>query len=135
MKLLIDVNIVLDVAFGRQPWAGDAALLLAEIVGGRAEGLVAGHTITTIHYIVAKEKGRQTAAAAITDLLRIVTVVPLETADFHQALVLGLNDFEDAVQATAAMKVGADYVVTRNGKDFRGAPVEARTPAEVLALL
>ncbi len=110
-------------------------MLLAEIVSGRAEGLVAGHTITTIHYIVAKEKGRQTAAAAITDLLRIVTVVPLETADFHQALVLGLNDFEDAVQATAAMKVGADYVVTRNGRDFKAAPVVARTPAEVLALL
>lgn len=135
MKLLIDINVVLDIALGRQPWAGDAALLLAEIVRGRAEGLVAGHTITTIHYIVAKEKGRQAAAAAITDLLRIVTAVPLETADFHQALVLGLNDFEDAVQATAAMKVGADYVVTRNGKDFKAAPVEARTPAEVLALL
>ena len=135
MKLLIDINIVLDIALGRQPWAGDAALLLAEIVSGRAEGLVAGHTITTIHYIVAKEKGRQTAAAAISDLLRIVIVVPLETADFQQALVLGLNDFEDAVHATAAMKVGADYVVTRNGKDFRAAPVEARTPAEILALL
>jgi predicted nucleic acid-binding protein len=135
VKLLIDINIVLDIALGRQPWAGDAALLFAEIVSGRAEGLVAGHTITTFHYIVAKEKGRQVAATAIVDLLRIVTVVPLETADFHQALLLGLSDFEDAVQATAAMKVGADYVVTRNGRDFKGAPVDARTPAEVLALI
>jgi hypothetical protein len=33
------------------------------------------------------------------------------------------------------MKVGADYVVTRNGRDFKAAPVDARTPAEVLALL
>ncbi len=135
MKLLVDINVILDVALGRHPWAGDAASLLSAIETGHAVGFVAGHSITTIHYIVARERGRQVAASAVTDVLRILEVAPIERGDFHQALVLGLSDFEDAVQAAAALKVGADFVVTRNGKDLREAPVEARTPAEILALL
>lgn len=72
---------------------------------------------------------------AVTDLLRFLQIVPIEAADFHQALVMGLNDFEDAVQVAAALKVGADYVVTRNVRDFKSAPVDARNAGEVLALL
>lgn len=135
MKLLVDVNVVLDLMLERQPWAADAAALLNAVDLGRATGFVAGHTITTAYYIVARDQNRQAAATAVTDLLRIVEVVPVEAADFHQALVMGMSDFEDAVQAAAALKVGADYVVTRNGRDFRGAPVAPRTPAEALALL
>lgn len=135
MKLLVDINVALDVLLERAPWATDGALLLTLIEQGRAEGYAAGHTLTTVYYVMARHKDRTAATMAVTDLLRVLRVVPIETADFHQALVLGLNDFEDAVQAAAAMKVGADYVVTRNGRDFRAAPVEARTAAEVLALI
>lgn len=135
MKLLIDINVVLDVVLEREPWARDAALLLATVDMRRAEGYVAGHTVTTVHYLVARARGRQAAASAVSDLLRIVEVVPLGGADFQQALAMGLDDFEDAVQVAAGLRAGADYVVTRNEKDFRGTPLAARSPGEVLALL
>lgn len=135
MKLLFDINIVLDVVLERTPWVAEAALLLSAVEEGRAEGFVAGHTLTTVYYIVAKEKGRTAAATAVTDLLRIVRVVPLTDADFHQALVLGLADFEDAVQAAAALSIGATWLITRNEKDFQGIPVSVRSAGEVLALM
>jgi predicted nucleic acid-binding protein len=135
VKLLLDINVVLDVILARNPWMGDAASLLSAIEEGRAEGYVAGHTITTIHYIVAKEKDRRVAATAVADLLRIVHAVPLGDADFQQALVLGLADFEDAVQAAAALRIGADYLVTRNEQDFRGIHVPVRTAGEILPLI
>jgi predicted nucleic acid-binding protein len=135
VKLLLDINVVLDVILARSPWIHEAAPLLSAVEEGRAEGYVAGHTITTIHCIVAKEKGRQVAATAVTDLLRIVHAVPLGDADFQQALVLGLADFEDAVQAAAALKIGADYLITRNEQDFRGVPVPIRTAGEILTLI
>jgi predicted nucleic acid-binding protein len=135
VKLLLDINVVLDVILARSPWAGEAAALLSAVEEGRAEGYVAGHTITTIHYIVAKEKGRQAAATAVTDLLRLVRIVPMGDADFHQALILGLADFEDAAQAAAALKIGADYLVTRNERDFRGVSVPIRAAGEVLPLI
>lgn len=135
MKLLLDINVVLDVVLARSPWAGEAALLLSAVEAGRAEGHVAGHTIPTIHYLVARARDRRLAATAVTDLLRIVHVVPLGDADFQQALVLGLDDFEDAVQAAAALRIGADFLVTRDEKDFQGIPVPVRSAGEVLALL
>lgn len=135
MKLLLDINVVLDVILARTPWVREAAHLLSAIEEGGAEGYVAGHTITTVHYIVAKEKGRRVAATAVADLLRLVHAVPLGDADFQQALVLGLGDFEDAVQAAAALRIGADYIVTRNEQDFRGISVPVRTAGEVLSLI
>lgn len=135
MKVLIDVNVVLDVILARRPWAADSALLLDAVERASITGYVAGHTITTAYYIVARNSTARKAATATTDLLRIVKVVPVGAADFAQALVLGMADFEDAVQAAAAAKVGADFIATRNEKDYRRSPIPARTPSELLALL
>jgi predicted nucleic acid-binding protein len=135
VKVLVDINVVLDVALDREPWVAEAAPLLSLLEKGDAEGFVAGHTITTLYYIVAKAGGSRIAARAVTDLLRIADVVPLAGEDFHQALVLGMNDFEDAVQVAAAMKVGADFLVTRNESDFRDAPVQVIGLAAALALI
>lgn len=135
MKILIDVNVVLDVLLARTPWAADSALLLDAAERGKITAYVAGHTITTAYYIVARNSSPRKAAIAVTDLLRIIKVVPVDSADFAQALVLGMTDFEDAVQATAAAKVGADFVATRSEKDYKKSPIKARSPSGLLGLL
>lgn len=134
-KLLIDTNVVLDVVLERVPWVEDATALLDAIAKGRAEGYVGGHAVTTVHYVVERERGRAIAATAVSDLLELLPVVPLGAADFQRALGLGLRDYEDAVQVAACLQVGADFLVTRNPKDYRGAPVATRSAGEVLALL
>src|SRR5687768_10792149 len=110
-------------------------MLLSASEEGRIEGYVAGHTVATVHYVVAKAKGRQAAAAAVTDLLRIVAIVPVSGADVQQALVLGFDDLADAVQAAAALRIGADFLITRNPDDFGGIPVPVRTAGEILAMI
>jgi predicted nucleic acid-binding protein len=135
VKVLIDVNVVLDVLLAREPWAGDSARLLDAAERKAISGHVAGHTITTAYYIVARASGPKKAATAVTDLLRFLHIVPIEAADFAQALVFGMSDFEDAVQAAAAAKIGADYVATRNEKDFKRSPTKARSPSELLTLI
>jgi predicted nucleic acid-binding protein len=135
VKLLVDVNVVLDFILNRKPWARDVRALFAAVERGRASGHLAGHTVTTIHYVTEKILGRAGAASAITDLLRLFEIVPVEKADFYQAAALGLRDFEDAVQAVCALKVDADYIVTRDEKDFVGTTIPTRSPAAVRALL
>lgn len=131
----MDTNIVLDLVLDRKPGADDATALLDAIAKGRAEGYVASHAVTTVHYVVQRERSRAVAATAVSDLLQVVTVVPLGNEDFQRALGLGLKDYEDAVQVAACLQIGADYLVTRNAKDYKGAPVAARSAGEVLALL
>lgn len=134
MKLLLDINVLLDVLLQRDPWAEPAASLLSRVERGEATGFVAGHTITAIHYVVSRARDGQAAAEAVADLLRFLEVVPVEKADFNQALVLPTDDFEDAVQAAAAMKVGADYIVTRDEKGFGGLSIPPVNSGEVLSL-
>lgn len=135
MKLLVDTNVFLDVILERKDLMRESAAVLDAIEDGRAKGYVSSHALTTIHYIVAKANGRAAAATAIADVLDLCEVVALNEADFHRALSLGLQDFEDAVQVAAALHVGADYLVSRNERDFKGSPVDVRSPTTIAILL
>ena len=55
--------------------------------------------------------------------------------DVFQALSSGLPDFEEAVMVETAKRIGADYIVTRNIKDYIKSNISAYTPAEFLELL
>jgi len=133
--LLLDTNVILDVILERAPWQLDAVHLLDAVSRGKARGSVAAHAVTTIDYIVAQHAGRTKATTAVADLLQVLAVVPLGAGEFQRALAIGLGDFEDSVQAAACLTAGADYLVTRNARDFKGAPVTTRSPGEILALL
>jgi predicted nucleic acid-binding protein len=135
VKLLLDINVLLDILLDRDPWSEAASQLLSAIESAKTQGFVAPHTLPTIYYVMAQSQDRSVAAAAVTDLLRILDVAPLTKADYQEALALPIKDFEDAIQAAAAFKLGVDYLVTRNEKDFRGAAVPVSDPATVLALL
>ena len=135
LRLLVDLNIVLDVVLKREPWYRDAVTLLDAVSGGAAEGYVAGHAIATLYFLVNKANGRVAAVTAVADILSICEVAPMGTQDFQRALALGFADFEDAVQVAAALQTGCTYIVTRNARDFKGSPVQVRTAGELLSLL
>ena len=134
-KLLVDVNVFLDVMLPREQWLAESADILETISQKRAAGFVSPHAVTTVYYIVERKEGREKALTAVADVLQICDVVPLTSDDFHRALALGLRDFEDAVTAVAALSIGADYIVTRSEKDFSRVPVSVRSPGGLLALL
>lgn len=53
----------------------------------------------------------------------------------EQAMNLPYQDFEDAVQMMTAVQLNADYLLTRNVRDFQPAPLEVVQPVELLAIL
>lgn len=134
MKLFLDTNVILDVLADREPFAEDSAAVLSAIERGEAEGFIAAHTVTTVFYLLHKELGLKRAKNALMDLLRLVSVLPVDHDRLLQALAMNWDDFEDAVQAACAAKIEADYLITRNDDDFSGADVPIRSPAEYLAL-
>ena len=84
---------------------------------------------------MAEHLGKARTRKVLTDLLRIVDLAPGDEDQIRHALAANWADFEDAVQAACAEGVGADYLVTRNKRDFRKSAVQPLTPAELLALL
>lgn len=135
MKLLVDANVVLDLLLARAPWADEAAALFSAIERGQAQGYVAAHTVTTVHYILERAKDRTAASMGVSDLLRLVDVVPVERADLLQALALDFRDYEDGVQAICALKTEVDAVVTRDPAGFEQVALAAVRPGAMLAQL
>lgn len=135
MKLLLDIDVILDVILAREPWLADSARLLSATERGRASGCVADHTITTVHYVTSANRGTDAATRAVTDLLGFLDVIPVAREDFQRALALDLPDFEDAVQVAAGLKAGVDLIVTRDEGDFEGSGLDALPPGAVLAMM
>lgn len=134
-RLLLDVNVVLDVLLERSPHSEHAAALWTLIETGRAAGLLSAHAVTIVHYLVAHEHDRRRARHAIDRLLSVYTVAAVDDAVIRAAVRLGWADFEDAVTAAAAASAGCDALVTRNLRDFKGSPVPVIDAATALALV
>jgi hypothetical protein len=83
----------------------------------------------------AKGKSPEQARVAITSLLQFLKIAPVDQNTIEQALNMPYRDFEDAVQILAAMQIHADYLATRNVKDYQPALIEVIQPVELLAIL
>lgn len=128
MKLLIDTDVLMDVALNRTPFAEAAARLLDEVQSRPGTAFMAWHSAANFYYMVSSPQGKSAARDFIKELLRFVGVAPVGTDDLAYALGLELTDFEDAMQAAAAVACKADHIVTRNTEHYRKSPVKAITP-------
>ncbi|MDI7277653.1 MAG: PIN domain-containing protein [Anaerolineae bacterium] len=134
-RVLIDVNVILDVLQKREPHYAASAGVLASIEARRVEGAMAAHSVTTLFYLIARGQSPAQARATLTDLGQFLAIAPVDQAVIEQALNLPCPDFEGAVQMIAALHYGAQYLITRNVQDYRAGPLPALQPAEFLALL
>jgi predicted nucleic acid-binding protein len=134
-RILFDTNVVLDVLLDRQPYVEASAAAWAAVETGIPEGMLASHSVTTIHYLVRKEMGNIKARRIISSILRVFGVAAVDGRVIQEAQQLPFSDFEDAVTAASARLAGCECIVTRDPKAFRGSPVRSLTPEAVTPLL
>lgn len=135
MKLFLDINVILDVLAKREPWFEESAAVLSLLEADDFEGVAAAHSVTTLFYLASKHLGQRRATARLLDLLKLVSVAPVDQDTILKGLALGWSDFEDALQMLCADTAGADYLVTRNTRDFESDSIPVVTPAQLLAIL
>jgi predicted nucleic acid-binding protein len=133
-RVLVDTNVALDVLLEREPHFAASAAVWSLVETETAEGYLAAHGITTIHYLARKHLGTRRARRVITGLLRVFRVAPIDESVLRDALDREGGDFEDAVTAAAARFAGCEAIVTRDPKGFRTAALPVLTP-EAAALL
>jgi predicted nucleic acid-binding protein len=132
--ILIDLNVILDVAQKREPHYRASAAVLDRVVRGGLNAWIPAHAVTTIHYLVSHFQNTAMANNVVDWLLNHFEVAPTGPSELRRAHTLGWDDFEDAVVAVAAESHHCRHLITRNVTDFRDSPVPAVTPEEYLLL-
>ena len=130
--ILLDTDVLIDVALDRPPHARAAGELLTYLELRPRMAFLAWHSLSNFHYLVSPSRGKDDARAFLLDLTRFITVAPTDTEAFRYAVSLPVSDFEDALQIAAANACGAIRIATRNVRHYRNSPIPARRPADLL---
>ncbi|MGN0642266.1 MAG: type II toxin-antitoxin system VapC family toxin [Huintestinicola sp.] len=132
MKVLIDTNVILDVLCGRAEYLEASSRVWKYCEVNKISGVISALSVPNIVYILRKELDPEKTKEIIDRLLLIFDVAELKTEDLRKAADMKTADFEDAVQMCSAERVNADFIVTRNVRDFVSSPVPAVKPSELL---
>ena len=132
MKLLIDTNVILDVLCNRAEFMEDASKIFKLCEIKKVEGYISALSIPNIVYIMRKELDSEMIKEILKTFSSIFTIVDLKAEDINKAANLDFKDYEDALQSVCAKRIKANYIVTRNIKDFSNSPITAIKPSELL---
>lgn len=132
MKVLIDTNVILDVLTKREPHVQLSSQFL-RLCGTKVTGFITASQTTDIFYMLRRYG---TDAQSAKDILKMLTdnvkVLDIINADVQNALNSEMTDYEDALLACCAKRQKADYIVTRNDKDFKKSEIPVLTPSDFL---
>jgi predicted nucleic acid-binding protein len=109
--------------------------LFTHVETGRIRGYLCATTITTIFYIARKEIGTLATAQAVTRLLELFEVAPVNRLVLKTAAEGSFSDFEDGVLYESARRVGTEVIVTCNVSDFKEADMPIYSPDDLNALV
>lgn len=132
MILLLDTDVLIDIALDRTPHADHSAGLLDTLEARPGKAFVAWHSISNFYYLVRPSQGHRKAKDFLRELVRFVPIAPTTTRSLLQAIQLEMTDFEDALQVAAAMAAEAEVIVTRNVRHYKNSPIRAASPRAVL---
>ena len=132
MKVLIDTNIILDVLCKRPAFYEDSAKIFKLCEVKKISGVISSLSIPNIMYILRKELDADKTREILDSLMLIFSVADLKADDLKKAAGMRFKDYEDAIQSASATRIKANYIVTRNIKDFSESKVTAIKPTELL---
>ena len=133
MVLLIDTNVILDVLINRPEFVKDSSMIWKLCETEQARGYISTLTYANMMYVMRKQMTPDQIAEIFRKLSLIFEFADFSPAVLERAVTMKWKDFEDAVQSATAEAIHADYIITRNLKDFTQSRVMAFAPSELLA--
>ena len=133
LRVMVDICVALDVLLAREPFLADALGVFALGEAGTIELVLSTDAVSTIFYIVGRNRDAAAAREAVAKLLDMVRLSALDEHAVLRAMTLEFTDIEDALVAAVAEREGASLIVTRNAGDFANSSVPAVEPAELVA--
>lgn len=119
MRLFLDTNIIIDLITGRDPFGKDAAVLFQLGKGMGHDLLVSDLSVFNTIYILQRlHYAKEDIYDILASLLPALTITSMGDSVIGRCLQRRGVDFEDDAQYYSAMDAEADFIITRNKKDF-----------------
>ena len=135
MRVLVDTNVMMDALTEREPFAEKSKEVIRIISEHKADGYLAAHSVTNLFYLLRHDYSVDERKEILLSLFDVFEVERIDTERLKAALRRNdFADFEDCLQSECAESVFADYIVTRNTRDFVAGPVQCLTPDEFCGL-
>ena len=136
MRAVIDTCVILDYLQNREPYFNDALNIAIGRAKREYEAYITASSVTDLYYIIYRHtrdagKTRET----INSLIMLFGLADTYAEDCINALHNGMTDYEDAVMSETAYRIKADYIITRNEKDYSKSKVPAIDPAGFLMMI
>lgn len=135
MKILFDLNVLIDVACRWQSFPISLALYEHVTAEPRHNGAYAACGYTTLYYVIKQSLSEDRTRAVLAHWRAQLTLLPFHAKTAEIAHRLQMSDLEDACIAATAIAGRCDIIATRNVADFVSSPIPAHAPEDILATL
>ena len=136
MRILIDTNLLLDFLTKREPFFEDAEKIMKMCAEHKIQGCMAAHSVMNVFYILRKAYTLEERRKMLLCLCDVLHVVSIDQDKITRSLYnIDFKDMEDCLQTECAADFQADYIVTRNIKDFSTSQIRAVTPDTFVRLV
>ena len=135
MRILVDTNVALDVYLKREPFANESLKAMQKASKSGNSVFFSCSAITDFYYLSKKNlNGKEQALEFVINLTNHVRLAEVNKKIIYSSFASPIKDYEDAVIDEVANSINADYILTRNKKDFEHSKVKAITPKEFLTI-
>ena len=128
MKIFIDTNILLDVLRSREPFLKDSLSVWSLVESEKVKGFISAISFNNVYYVLSRTVDNPNALNAMCIMRDIFQIISLDNRIINKAIDNDFPDFEDSIQFFSAIHAKADYIITRNVKDFSQQYIPAITP-------
>lgn len=128
-NVFLDTNVLQDILANRPGVEGSVAILRL-IEKNKIRGSISALSIPTVWYLNRKLIDQRPKIKILT---KILTIIPLTEAMIAKVVSRPLfGDLEDELQYLAAKSARADFLITRNIRDFPIEDITVLTPEDFL---
>ena len=135
MKVFLDANIIIDVVQNRTDFVEESSKVLQSGLEGFIDLCASDVTFTTVSFYARKQRTTEQLYEIMQSLRDFIDVAPTGKIAIDWALQRKAKDFEDSVQYYAALRTGAEYIVSRNVRDYPFDDIPGVTPQDFLMIM
>jgi predicted nucleic acid-binding protein len=133
-KVFLDSDVILDALLKRPGFHLPALNIIKLADNFQIKAVTSSVAFVNVHYFLNKYD-RINKFNLLRGLRSTIAIIEVGETIIDLALKAGLDDFEDTVQYYAALKANADFIITRNIKDYKQSTIPVLTAEQFLNTL